>query len=80
MALGRGGKTGSQVREFGVDLGSQAVHSNRGCQGNQSNQESVLDQVLTLLFLPKTFEKIFHFGFPFFYLAYLRRVLNVAAL
>lgn len=40
-------KSGSDVRESGVDVAGQRLHASRRREGDKSNNESILDQILT---------------------------------
>src|ERR1700686_3559356 len=52
----------SQCDELIVDRGCEGLHPHSRGQRNECNEERVLDQVLPILFLPKTRQKILHFS------------------
>ena len=43
-----GGQLGTDICVDSVDIGGQRLHGGNGCEGDQSNHQRVLDEVLTL--------------------------------
>src|SRR5215467_3810518 len=48
------------LAEYGVDRHTQVAHHRDGREGDQNQQQGILCQVLSFLFLPQTNEEVLH--------------------
>jgi len=61
---GVSGELGADVGEGRVDLGGDRVHARNGGEGDERDNERVLDQVLALFVAIKIHQEVFHLFGP----------------